>query len=51
MALVWQDTGMKKSITNQNYIDSANFKTVSIIKHQNNVWKLEIDFPLLEKKF
>lgn len=31
MALVWQDTGMKKIVTNQKYIDSEIFKTISII--------------------
>lgn len=49
MALVWQDTGMKKPVINQKHIDSEIFRTISL-KHQNNIWKFEIDFPLLEKK-
>lgn len=50
MASVWQNTGMTKpSNRNQNEIDSeVFFKTMSIIK-QNNVWKLKIDFLLLDK--
>lgn len=48
MALVWQNTGMKKTVTNPKYTDSEILKTISIIKHYNIVWKFQIDFPLLE---
>lgn len=40
----------KKPVINWKHIGSEIFRTISL-KHQNNIWKLEIDFPLMEKKF